>query len=72
MIISHLTTSNRIDYETMVIADPFTNTALAATVSLESYAIGDCLTDTLTGQLCHSSQGVDTIYINFPLLLLLN
>ena len=56
----------------MVIADPFTNTALAATVSLESYAIGDCLTDTLTGQLCHSSQGVDTIYINFPLLLLLN
>merc|ERR1719422_2088736 len=39
----------RIDFETMVIADPFTITpATAGETDLNGFSVGDCLTDTLT------------------------
>ena len=46
-----LTTYNRIDFETMVIADPYTVTPLTTgETDLRGFSVGDCLTDTLTSK----------------------
>ena len=46
-----LTTSDRIDFETMVIADPFTAPfATAGETDLNGFSVGDCLTDSLTSK----------------------
>ena len=47
------TIQNRIDFETMVIADPVTTISTAAAdadIVQETYTLGDCLTDTLSGK----------------------
>ena len=54
LLLSTPTTPYRIDFETMVIADPVTTISTPAAdnlVSPESFTLGDCLTDTLTGAL---------------------
>ena len=54
LLLSTPTTPYRIDFETMVIADPVSTIPAAAAdadIVAESYTLGDCLTDTLTGNL---------------------